>query len=154
MRLLLGLFFLSAVAALSRAADAQFVRVWPGWREAESFDRIGEYLGQGEQTGRQVVIRSHPESRAGYYFLTRIKHSADLTGAKFILQVIRPDKPDTLTFSFPVPPVSGSETVFDLGLTGPDWPAAKKAHPVAWRLQLVSASGTPLGEQKSFLWEK
>src|SRR5436305_128030 len=82
MRSLVALLFLSVFATYSRAADVEFVRVWPGWREAESFDRIGEYLGQGEQTGRQVVIRTHPETRTGYYFLTRIKHNDELKGAK------------------------------------------------------------------------
>jgi len=33
-----------AISAL-RAGDVEFVRVWPGWRDAESFDRIGEFFG-------------------------------------------------------------------------------------------------------------
>ena len=34
------LLFFAAVPA--RAGEAEFVRIWPGWRDAESFDRISE----------------------------------------------------------------------------------------------------------------
>ncbi|HEV8073978.1 MAG TPA: hypothetical protein VGP21_07585, partial [Opitutaceae bacterium] len=38
-------------AASARAADVNFVRVWPGYRTAGSFDRISEYLDGQENTG-------------------------------------------------------------------------------------------------------
>ncbi|MBI5770067.1 MAG: hypothetical protein HZA93_19985 [Verrucomicrobia bacterium] len=135
------------------AADAEFVRVWPQWREAESFDRIGEYFGGKESTEKEIILRTHADVRAGYYFLARIATPTALTGTRFDLQVIRPDAPEPKTFSFPANVRAGG-AVFELGLTGADWPKGKAAHPVAWKLALVAADGRVLAEQKSFLWEK
>ena len=150
-------YFVVCLAALAPAAvagDATFVRLWPGWRETDSFDRITEFLGGSEPTGGRNLLRSQPASRAGYYFLLRVKTAAALgTGAKFALAVIRPDAPDPKTFSFPATATAG-DTVFDLGLTGTDWPGGKKANPVAWKLTLLAADGRVLVEHKSFLWEK
>jgi hypothetical protein len=147
------LAFLLLAGTAARASAAEFVRVWPGWRSAESFERIGEYFGRGEVPSGQIVVRTRPDVRAGYYFLVRVQQAAALPGARFVVDVIRPDAPDAKTFSFPAALPAG-ETVFQLGLTGADWPGGEKAQPVAWRLALVAADGRPLAEHKSFLWEK
>jgi hypothetical protein len=141
------------VGPVARAADAEFLRVWPGWRDAEAFDRIGEYFGSREPGVGEVVLRTQPEQRAGYYFLARVKNAAPLATAKFELSVIRPDHPEPKLFTFPAN-VPAKETVFQLGLTGADWPAGKEANPVAWKIALVDGSGRVLAEHKSFLWEK
>ncbi len=140
-------------AGAVRAADAEFVRVWPSWRSAASFERIGEYFGRGEVPAGQIVVRTQPAARAGYYFLVRVKQPAAPAGARFVVDVIRPDTPDAKSFSFPAAAPAG-EVVFQLGLTGTDWPGGEKAQPVAWRLALVAADGRTLAEHKSFLWEK
>ncbi len=145
---------LATLAPAALAADATFVRLWPGWRESDSFDRITEFLGGSEPTGGRTLLRTQPASRAGYYFLLRVKTDTVLTpGAKFELAVIRPDAPEPKLFSFPATTPAG-DTVFDLGLTGSDWPGGKKANPVAWKLTLRAADGRVLAEHKSFLWEK
>jgi hypothetical protein len=145
------LLFLTAL--LAHAGEAEFVRVWPGWRDAESFDRIGEYFGRGEGDSGGIVVRTQPDARAGYYFLVRVKSAQALTGARFELSIVRPDSPETKPFTFPAALRSG-DTVFQLGLTGAAWPGGKKASPVAWKLALVASDGRLLAEQKSFLWEK
>ncbi len=139
--------------SLARAADAEFVRVWPGWRDADAFDRIAEYFGGSETHGKQLVLRTHAETRAGYYFLLRVKNAAALAGATFQVSVIRPDAPEPKVFSFPTA-LPEKETVLQLGLTGADWPGGKKANPVAWKIALLAADGRTLAEHKSFLWEK
>ena len=152
-------FVLSVLSVLlspptaARAADVEFVRVWPGWRDAESFERIGEYFGRSASQGGEVVLRTHAGARAGYYFLVRVKNTLAVAAATFELRVIRPDalEPTTFTFSTALP---AKETVFQLGLTGSDWPEGKKTHPVAWKLALLGGDGRVLAEQKSFLWEK
>lgn len=138
------------------AAEMEFLRLWPQWRDTESFQRIGEFFGGAENTGREIVLRTHPDQRDGYYFLVRVKHAASLAGGKFLVHVIRPDGPEAKLFTFPVPGAvdDKGETVFQLGLTGADWPGGKTAQPVAWKLELQSADGHPLVTQKSFLWEK
>src|SRR5688572_22541213 len=146
-------YFLGFAAVALCAAEVEFVRVWPAWRDTESFERIGEYFGGAENTGREIVMRTQPAERAGYYFLVRVKKNADAAGAKFTLSVIRPDTPEPKEYSFPVS-LPAKESVFQLGLTGVDWPQGRKANPVAWKLALVAADGRVLAEHKSFLWEK
>lgn len=149
----LACVMVALLASAASAADATFVRLWPGWREADSFDRISEFLGGGEPTSHRTLLRTHPDTRAGYYFLFRLHAAAAVQGAKFELQVIRPDAPTPIIFSFPVSMASG-DSVFDLGLTGADWPGGKRANPVAWKLALLAADGRVLAEHQSFLWEK
>lgn len=153
MRFLLLFVLLVSSVPGARAADVGFLRVWPGWRGVESFDRISEYFGGGENTGRHLVLRTKEDERSGYYFLVRVKSAAALNGTKFELSVIRPDTPEPKTYRFEtaVPP---KETVFQLGLTGSDWPGGDEANPVAWKLVLVGGDGRVLAERKSFLWEK
>ena len=153
MRSLFLLTLLLTSIASVRAAEAEFTLVRPQWREAETFDRISEYLGGGENPGGQTILRTQPNLRAGFYFLVRVSHPAALTDAKFVLHVIRPDSPEPKTFTFPAATPAGG-AAFQLGLTGADWPGEKKAHPVAWKLALLAADGRVLAEQKSFLWEK
>jgi hypothetical protein len=149
--LLLAVSFVAS--PLARAAEVELLRVWPGWRDAESFDRIGEYFGRGENSGRQVVLRTQATVREGYYFLVRLKNTSALASAKFELHVIRADATEPKVFAFTAA-VPAKESVFHLGLTGADWPAGPKANPVAWKISLVAADGRVLAEHKSFLWEK
>ncbi len=155
MRFALACLLLLAAAGGTRvaAAEAGFLRAWPAWRDAASFERIGEYFGGAENTGREIVLRTQPSERAGYYFLVRLKNAAALAGAKFELSVIRPDHPEPKIHAFPTA-VAVGESVFQLGLTGADWPAGKAGNPVAWKIALVAADGRVVAEHKSFLWEK
>lgn len=149
------LFFVSFVCfvvPLLRATDTTIASVWPQWRDAASFDRISEYFGRSENTGGHRVLRTHADTRAGFYFLVRLAHPAALADAKFELQVIAPDKPEPKTFSFSAA-ASARDHMFELGLTGADWPDGEKARPVAWRIALLAADGHVLAEKKSFLWE-
>jgi hypothetical protein len=153
-RLFIAIFLLSALTGL-RAADAEFIRVWPPvWRAAETLERIGEYFGGEEKHGKEIMLRSDAKERAGYYFLVRVKHAAPLDGAKFVVHVIRPDAPDVRDLEFPVAAAPAGESVFQLGLTGAGWNGGAKASPVAWKLDLVDHEGRVLATQKSFLWEK
>jgi hypothetical protein len=154
MRSLLALILFCTLGLLSvQAAEVEFVRVWPGWRDAESFERISEYFNGEENTGREVVLRTHPEERAGFYFLVRVANPGDLlSNARFVLNVISPASPDPKETVFPVE-VPRRSKVFQLGLTGPDW-TNSEIHPVAWKLELRSADGQVLASAQSFLWEK
>ncbi len=152
MRSLLTLALLLSSLLCVRAADSAITGVWGEWRSAESFDRISEYFGGGENTGKHRILRTHADVRAGFYFLVSLGSAPAPADAKFEVQVITPDKPEAKTFSFPATSPA-RETVFELGLTGADWPGGEKARPVAWHLALVAADGRVLAEQKSFLWE-
>ena len=51
------------------------------------------------------------------------------------------------------PQVKAGSWLFEIGLTGKDWPA-EHVEPVAWEVELQSADGTVLAKKASFLWEK
>jgi hypothetical protein len=157
MRFVPGLVFLAftfALALRAAAADAEFVRVWPGWRDAASFDRISEYFGGAEtRGGREQILRTQAGARDGYYFLVRVKTAAAQPAAKIAVSVIRPDHPEPKVFTFPAA-LPEKESVLQLGLTGADWPGGKGKNPVAWKIALLTADGRVLAEHKSFLWEK
>jgi hypothetical protein len=126
--------------------------VWPEWRSAESFERISEYFGGGENPGRHRIVRTHADARAGFYFLVRLGSAVVPAGAQFEVQVVAPDQPEPRQFAFSATAPAG-EKVFELGLTGADWPGGEQSRPVAWRIALLTADGRVLAEQKSFLWE-
>jgi len=153
MRLVFLLALLIAPLAAARAGDVEFIRIWSDWRTAESFERISEYFTGHENTGSEIVRRSQPDKRAGFYFLVRLaNHGAAQPAAKLVLSLIKPDSPLVRVFTFPTP-IAAGESVFELGLTGADWPGPK-VHPVAWKLEVIATDGTLLAVHKSFLWEK
>ena len=148
-RCLAALLF--ALPAAARAAGPEIVRVSTGWRTAASFQRVSEYFDGHENDGGIAVLRTQPGDRAGFYWLVRLKNDGPpLTGAKFELEVITPVGPTPKTFTFPAAIARGS-ALYDLGLTGADWPGAT-ARPAAWRLKLLAADGRTLLAEQSFLW--
>ena len=134
------------------ATEVAIARVFTGWRDAASFKRISEYFDGHENTGGQLVIRTHPDQRAGYYFLVRITNPGATLAVKINLQVISTADAKVRTYAFPADLKSGAP-VLNLGLTGDDWPGAK-VNPVAWKLEVVAADGRGLATEKSYLWEK
>lgn len=138
-----------ALASAASAADVKFVRVWPDYRTADSFTRVGEYFGGKEHTP-ELLVRSQPAARDGFYFLARFKSSEALPGAILAIETVQPgtDVPSVHFLSVDLP--QGSRAIL-AGLTGNDWPSAK-VKPTAWRLRLLSASGEELARQQSFLW--
>ncbi len=150
---ILTCLILGTLGATLSAAEVTFVRIWPAWRDAESFVRISEYFGGGENSGRQTVLRTQTEQRSGFYYLVRTSNpGAAFTGARFELKVIKPDSPATRVYTFTTT-VPANGHVFNLGLTGADWPG-KDTQPVAWQLRLLAADGHELGVSQSFLWSK
>jgi hypothetical protein len=154
MRLVLTLLAFGCAAHLA-AADLTAVRVWPGYRTAESFERISEYLDGKENAGGQIYLRSQPATREGLYFLTRVKNTgAALENVSVELNVITPAsaEPKRINTFAPTRIPAGSH-VFQIGLTGTDW-TDPAAHPVAWQLRLLSADGQELLREQSFLWSQ
>lgn len=144
------LLVLSAISVLG--ADLTIVRTFTGWRDAASFKRISEYFDGKENTGRETVLRTHPEQRTGYYFLVRLANPGAAQKVRFQLQFFEQGASALRTVAFPADLKSGPG-VFQLGLTGPEWQDAK-SQPVAWHLQVLAEDGRVLAAEKSYLWEK
>jgi hypothetical protein len=136
--------------AAAPTGGVRLVRVWPEWRAAESFARLSEYFGGGENTGGQTVLRSQPKERAGYYFLVRTEAKTAVAGARIELRVLLSGTTEPKTFSFAANLPAGTHVTL-AGLTGADWPGEKTTL-AAWRVALLAADGTVLAEEKSFLW--
>jgi hypothetical protein len=152
MRALLTSLLVLAAATLGSAAEITIVRVWPGYRTAESFERISEYFGKDEAPAAQHILRSQPGERAGYYFLVRLKNKgAELAGVRFELQLVTPFATEPRTFTFDSNLPQGSQA-FLLGLTGSDWPGKPKDESIAWKLRVLSLDGTELLQTQSYLW--
>ena len=134
------------------AGDLQIVRVMPDYQPADAFVRISEYFNGKENTGGATILRTQPSSRAGFYFLVRVKTDKPIDVAWIEAQVITPTVPEARTDSFSISLPAGSH-VFKLGLTGTDWPDPK-AKPVAWKLRFLSVEGKELASEQSFLWSK
>lgn len=153
MRLLLSLLASTVLCSIAAASDLRIVRTWPGYRTAQSFMRVSEYFTGRENSGGQTYLRSKPEERAGYYFLMRVKNTGDrLQAARLELQVITPRSPAPATYTHAVEVPRGTH-VFQVGLTGTDWPTPEEA-PVAWRITVYDSQGNLLVSDQSYLWSK
>ncbi len=144
----LVLFILGSGAS---GSAVELVRVWPGYRSADSFESIGEYFGREEYTGGRLVLRTQPDDRNGYYFLTRIKKTDAIRHAIAQVQLIFEGSPIARSYRLPVDDLPAGQTVLNIGITGKDWPGAD-IKPIAWRVSLLQADGTEMVAAQSFLW--
>jgi hypothetical protein len=138
-----------AAPVLASAAEVKLVRVWPEYRETSRFVRIAEYFG-GKEKAPELIVRSQPDSRAGYYFLARFRSAEALPGSILVLEYFLPGEDQARVQFFPVDLPKGSRAVL-AGLTGADWPGAR-IEPTAWRLRLLGPAGTEVVREQSFLW--
>lgn len=138
--------------SLAAGSEVTIVRVIHEWRDAASFKRIAEYFDGREHHGSAAIRRSHPESRSGYYYFVRVHNPGALRPATASLEVITSASALPVRYQFPVE-LKGGDTVFNIGLTGADWPGAAM-HPVAWKLEFLDAEGRALAARESYLWEK
>lgn len=146
------LLCLALTAVSASAAELTIVRAFTGWRDAASFKHISEYFSGKEDTHGETMLRTHPDQRAGYYFLVRLANPGAALPVKLSLVLNLPGEPKSRTFEFATALPAG-QTVLNLGLTGADWPDAK-TNPVAWKLEVLAADGRVLATEKSYLWEK
>lgn len=146
--LLLASGLLPASPAPARELEVQ--RVWPGYRSAESFARIGEYFGFRPNPARRTVVRTRADDRGGFYWLVRTKADHPHPRARVELQVILPGQDRATTHVFATPLPVGSHATL-VGLTGEDWPG-KNVRPLAWKLRLLGAEDQELATTTSFLW--
>lgn len=156
-------FLISALVCLLLAGCAstpkpaltsvEIEEIKPRYIETEQFKRISEYMTGKEYVGDRVILRSDPDSRAGYYFtlvldvdVRRLPKGTRITGEFFT-----PKSVDKQTHEFTLPKKLASTDEIFIGLTGEDWPQ-KGGVPAAWRFTIQDANGATLGEKQSYLW--
>jgi hypothetical protein len=136
----------------AQEGGVRIIHTYTGWRDAASFKRISEYFDGKENTGGEIVLRTHPDQRGGYYFLVRIANPGAPFPSRIVLRIVTPDSATPRTFTFN-PTLPAHDAVLELGLTGADWPD-RKINAVAWRLDVFDDAGRMLATGKSYLWDK
>jgi len=113
--------------------------------------RAADVLGAKEDHGSDVVFRTDPAARAGYYYFIKLE-DAPPADAKLVLQVVRTENIVAERYEFPArfrPGFPFGEYV--IGLTGKQAGDARW-RPIAWRVSVVDAKGKVLAAKHSFLW--
>jgi hypothetical protein len=126
----------------------------PSYLQATHFIRVREYMTGAEHTGKQVVLRSDPETREGFYFILVLDTKLHRLppGCALIGEFYTPASPDLQTHHFALPSQRPKTREILVGLTGSDWPFGADRMPSAWRFTVVDANGQPLGHKQSYLW--
>lgn len=120
-------------------------------RSAADAARASDVLGAKEDHGADVVFRTDPAAREGYYFYVKLA-DAPPASARLVLQVVRAENTAAERYEFPArfrPGFPFGEYV--IGLTGKQAGDAKW-RPLAWRVTVVDAQGKVLAAKHSFLW--
>jgi hypothetical protein len=123
--------------------------------EESHFKRISEYFTNTENKGGNIIERTDPQQRTGYYFIVDLDWRLGVVipaGTKAVLDYIRADNPAPRQAVFTFSTAASTWSEIFLGLTGADWPSAT-TELVAYRLRLETADGQLLAEHKSFLWD-
>ena len=120
-------------------------------RTAADATRASDVLGEKEDHGADVVFRTDPASRAGYYYYVKLAE-APLADTRLVLQVVRTENAAPERYEF----VTGYRPGFPfgeyvIGLTGKQAGEANW-RPLAWRISVVDAKGKVLAAKHSFLW--
>ncbi|MDX2186728.1 MAG: hypothetical protein SFV32_07345 [Opitutaceae bacterium] len=149
--LFLAILFIFAHA--STFAEVSIVRIWTEYRDAASFERMGEFFTGKEKLGGDLVVRSRSDDRDGYYLLLRVKNRGDaLAGVRTELNAIFPSSPKARSFThFPAISLPRGSQVVHVGITGDDWPEGL-SHPVAWELRMFDSEGRLILRDASYLW--
>jgi len=135
-------------------SSCEILEIKPRYIPESNFVRIGEFLSGAEKKGNRVILRSKPETRAGFYFtlvldekLRSLPRGSVITGEFFT-----PASKEIQTHDFVLPNNLPKKTreIF-VGLTGADWPQSGGV-PGAWRFTIRDANGNTLAQRTSYLW--
>ena len=120
-------------------------------RTAADAARASDVLGEKEDHGADVVFRTDPAARGGYYYYVKLA-DAPLADTRLVLQVVRTENAAPERYEFVTdyrPGFPFGEYV--IGLTGKQAGEANW-RPLAWRISVVDAKGKVLAAKHSFLW--
>lgn len=137
----------------SAATEIDVTRAKGEYRDSRQFFRISEFFTGRENTGNDVIRRSQPDDRAGYYLTLRLREYPydELVEEAIRLEVILPGDIEPTLFTFPLGPEKRRNPWILVGLTGDDWPTPETL-PLAWRVSFINLEGDVIAREKSFLW--
>lgn len=160
-RLLTSLALLCAVLATGLLPNAviarpEIARLWTGFREARSFVRLSELFTGKENPGKRVILRSQPGERTGFYYIVRLvdRDRHPVPDGTVVLHVIPPDGDEPHVYRFPFKGDGRHKLRLDVGLTGKDWPYDREQLPLAWKIEILDATGALIDSRESFLWSR
>lgn len=151
--IVLGLIASDATSAVGSGKDS-ITRVWTEYRDEQSFVRLSEYFDGQENPGKNILLRSQPDSREGFYFSIRLEESGGdhLSPGSVRLHLIAPDAEVPKIYEFALHPPDRKSALIELGITGGDW-SYGNALPLAWMVEILDEKGAQRAVRKSFLWE-
>lgn len=146
-------FVLSGVSDLSAAEPIDLTRISTKYRETGSFKRISEFFTGKENPGRNIIFRTQPEIRDGFYFSFRVEapKGSTVPAGAVVLFVYTPKSTEPTEYTFELAAQKKRWVPVLIGLTGTDW-EDPEANPVAWRLEYRTPTGEVTGFKNSFLW--
>lgn len=151
--LLFALPLLLSATPLTAAEPIDFTRIRPKYRETASFKRISEFFTGKENPGRNIIFRTQPENRDGFYFAFRVEapKGAKVPAGTVALLVYLPNATEPTEYTYDLEAQKKRWVPVMIGLTGSDW-ADPEANPVAWRLEYRTPTGEITAFANSFLW--
>ncbi|MDQ8181786.1 hypothetical protein [Pelagicoccus sp. SDUM812005] len=146
------LFALLTLLALAATTHAELAVISTEHRDADSFKRVSEYLTGKHSDGRYAVFRSDESSRDGFYISLLADDRSTLSRvAQVRVQFVRKGTQEIDSFALSTNDLKKKRIL--VGFTGAEW-ASESQHPVAWKIELLDASGAPLESAQSFLWSE
>ena len=157
-RHILALILFGLIASnAAKAGESEknpITRIWTEYRDDHSFVRLSEYFDGKENPGKNVLLRTQPESREGFYFSIRLTgpDGGRLSPGSVRLHLIAPDAETPNVFQFALNQPDRKTTLIELGVTGSDWSYGNTL-PLAWMVEILDENGARRAVKKSFLWE-
>ena len=143
---------LTLLLSLTDLAGVTIKSAYSRYYEDGEIRPIGQYFGGSfKGQGFRTVIASQPDNPQGQYFIAKLDDEEGANPATARMTYYISTSKDAFTHEWEI----GSESLrgwLYLGLTGSDWSSDEVA-PLAWKIELLDANGSPLAEWKSFLWE-
>lgn len=125
------------------------------YMNAQAFQRISEFFDEQENQGGDIILRTDPKVRQGFYFILTLDGDASEypAGTRIGIKYIDPRLKEPVVKATSLPtPIEDTYEIW-VGLTGADAPEAGDP-PVAWLIVLYDPKGKVFAHYKSYLWEK
>lgn len=155
LKLLFTCLLLSLGAAPFSHADSSpsIKYVTPRVVQENTFKRICEFFDGQEHTGSTLIMRSHPETRRGYYLIVNLDAPASQLpgGGSIEVSLFKESVKEPITHTFALENALPRGREVWLGFT--EAGLIREAEEItAWKVEIKDASGVLVTQKQSFLW--